>query len=320
MFKSWPRPLLFATTLLALPIAMAQPASTDNYPTSQIELVLPNTPGGGTDAIARIIAPALSKRLGQNVIITYKPGAASLIAAEHVKRAKPDGHTLLAIHSGVLAEPFNNKNFKVDWIEDFSWIAALSGTPWVIAVNSSVPARTFEELLAYGKANPDKLNLGSTGGAIDLSIAALKRRTGLDVQPVLYPGASQIITAFLGNEIQMVWNAMRGIRPLLDRGVHPIAVTSPTRSRLAPTIPTLQESGVAGFSTPSLWFGVIGPAGMPAPIVDRLNREINAILQSPETSKLIEESLSQEPIVQSPAEVRETAARETRFYRDVSSK
>jgi len=144
--------VLFASLAFVTPLIPSS-AIADDYPSKQIELVLPNTPGGGTDAIARIVTPPLSKRLGRQIIVTYKPGAASLIAAEYVKRAKPDGYTLMATHSGVLAEPFNNKNFRVDWLNDFTWISTLSSTPWVIAVNSSVPARSFEELLAYGRAN-----------------------------------------------------------------------------------------------------------------------------------------------------------------------
>lgn len=281
-----------AFTLLAVVGTLGLPAShvaqAADYPTRRVEIVVPVTPGSATDLLARMVAEKLSERVAQPVVVLNKPGAASKIGAEFVKRSAPDGYTLLVIHSGIMANPYVYKAFDLDLRKDFTYIVPISWTPWVVAVNDGLPVRTMADLIAYGKANPGKVNFGTTGGSSDLDVRTLIGQAGFEAEVLLYPGGTQVLTALAGNEVQVVLNAIRGVQTMAGRGVRPIAVTSAARFPLAPEIPTVAESGIPGFRGGSLWFGVLGPAGMPTDVVERLNREVNVILKMPDIAKRLE--------------------------------
>ncbi len=306
------RALYSMTVGLTLACA-AHGAAAENYPSKGIEIVVPVTPGSGTDLIARAIAEEMTKRLDTNVIVLNKPGAASQIAAAYVQRAKPDGYTLLIIHSGVIANPMIYKSFTIDMRRDLTPVAAISQTPWVVAIHDSVPAKTMGELVAYSKANPGKINVGVTGGSSELDIAMLRSRTGLDAEVIMYPGGTQVMTALASNEIQVALNAIRGVETMAERGVRALASTSDKRFSLAPGLPTLGESGVPAYEGVSLWFGLLGPAGMPDDIVRKLNGEVNEILRLPAVAKRLE-TMAHEPMGGTPNAFSDLIESNTEFY------
>jgi len=262
-------------------------ASAAPFPDRRIEIVVPVTPGSATDLLARLVAEKLSERVGQPVVVVNKPGAASKIGADYVKRSPADGYTLLVIHSGIMANAFMYKSFDLDLRKDFTYIVPLTWTPWVVAINDALPVRTMADLIAYGKTHPGALNFGTTGGTSELDVRILMQKSGIDGELLLYAGGTDVMTALARNDIQVALNAIRGVESLRGKGVKGIAVTSPKRFPLAPDLPTVSESGVPGFQGASLWFGLLGPAGMPGPVVDRLNREVNAILAEPDVLKRV---------------------------------
>ena len=276
-----------AIAFVVLGLAATACALAAGFPERRIEIVVPVTPGSATDILARMVAEKLSERISQPVVVSNKPGAASKIGAEYVKRSAPDGYTLLVIHSGIMANPYAYKTFDLDLRKDFTYVVPLTWTPWVVAVHSGLPVKTVADLIAYGKANPGKLNFGTTGGSSELDVRMLMQRAGIDGELLLYPGGTQVLAALASNEIQVALNAIRGVESLRGHGVAAIAVTSPRRFALAPEIPTVSESGVPGFQGASLWFGLLGPAGMPKDVVEKLNREVNGILAMPDVIKRV---------------------------------
>ncbi len=272
---------------LAMVLGLVGPLNAASFPERRIEIVVPVTPGSATDLLARMIAEKLSDRLSQPVVVANKPGAASKIGAEYVKRSAADGYTLLVIHSGIMANRLMYKSFDIDLRKDFSHIVPLTWTPWVVAINDSLPVVTVADLIAYGKSHRGMLNFGTTGGTSELDVRILMQKAGIDGELLLYPGGTDVMTALARNDIQVALNAIRGIESLRGRGVKGIAVTSPKRFPLAPDMPTVSESGVPGFQGSSLWFGLLGPAGMPDAVIDRLNHEVNEILAMPDVVKRV---------------------------------
>lgn len=310
---------LFLISTFSALFSMFSPAMAE-YPERSVEIVVPVTPGSATDLLARILAQHLKERLDQSFVVSNKPGAASQIGASFVQRADPDGYTLLVIHSGIMANPFVYKSFPLDLKTDFTYVAGISQTPWVLAVNDQIPVNSVSDLIAYARDNPGKVNIGTTGGSSEIDMRNFIASAGLDAEVLLYPGGSQVMLALAKNEIQFALNAVRGIESLKGKGVKGIAITAAKPSALAPDLPTVSDSGVPGFEASSLWFGVLGPANLPQEITERINKEVNAVMQLPE----VQEQLSQmahETMIGTPGEFHdfamgqleyfETAARET---------
>ncbi len=262
-------------------------ASAADFPDRRIEVVVPVTPGSATDLLARMIAEKLSERVSQPVIVVNKPGAASKIGADYVKRSPADGYTLLVIHSGIMANALMYKAFDLDLRKDFTYIVPLTWTPWVVAINDSLPVNSMADLVAYGKSHPGALNFGTTGGTSELDVRILMQKAGINGELLLYAGGTDVMTALARNDIQVALNAIRGVESLRGRGVKGIAVTSPKRFPLAPDLTTVSESGVPGFEGASLWFGLLGPSGMPGAVTEKLNHEVNQILLLPDVVKRV---------------------------------
>jgi tripartite-type tricarboxylate transporter receptor subunit TctC len=279
-----------------------------NYPSQRIELVVPLTPGSAPDILARLVGERLAQRLGQPVVVTNKPGGATQVAMAYLRRARPDGYTLLLMHSGMIATSFVYKAYTGDILSDHTYIAAISTTPYVVAVNRKMPVQSIPELVAYAKANPDKLNFGSTGGAYDIDGIRLQKALGFQAQLVPYAGGSQQLTALATNEVQVAIVSVRSAQPLLHN-IRLLAVASPRRFSLAPEVPTLEEYGVPRFYG-AYWYGLVGPADMPAPVTQRINREINEILAESDIQKRLTEGLTNEIVGGSPADF-EALARQT---------
>lgn len=270
---------LAAAALLAAPtLALAA------WPEKPIHLVVPYPPGGMTDVFARPIAQELSKRLGQPVVIENKPGAGATVGSAQVARANPDGYTLVlgtfgshAVNDALMPKlPYNS-------LTDFTPVIPVAAVPSVLSVNASSPIKSLPELLAEAKSRPGQLTHASTGigASPQLLIELLKQTAKVDILDVMYNGGGPALTALLGGQVTMIFDTIGTSLPHIKSGkIRPVAISSPKRSPKLPDVPAVAEQ-LPGFSLVP-WFAIWAPAGTPPDVVQRLNREINAILKSPE--------------------------------------
>jgi len=267
-----------AAALPALPrMALAQP-----YPTRPVRIIVGYPPGGPTDLAARLIGQWLSERLGQPFIVENRPGAATNIATEAVVRAPADGYTLLLLDTAAAfnATLYDKLNFNL--LRDIAPVAGIVRAPAVLEVNPSVPAKTVPELIAYAKANPGKLNMASSGiGAPSQVFGELfKTMAGVNLVNVPYRGAAPAVTDLLAGQVQVYFDPIPNSIGYIRAGkVRPLAITSATRSKALPELPTVSEF-VPGYEA-TIWWGIGAPKATPAEIVDKLNNEINAALHDP---------------------------------------
>lgn len=247
-------------------------------------LVVPYTPGSGPDAVARIIAPKLAALLGAPVVIDNRAGASGNIGADYVAKAKPDGSTLMVTVNTFNVTPALYKKLPYDPVADFSPIARLGVSNLALVVNASVPAQTFDSFIALAKAKPGTLNYGSAGSGTTqhLAMEVLKKRYGIDLLHVPYKGASGATTDLLSGQTQASMMPVHSALPFMRSGkLRMLAVARETRSPFAPDVPSFAEVG-AGNLDLAVSFWVAGPAGMPADLLARLNRDLGAVLAMPE--------------------------------------
>ncbi|MEY2952312.1 MAG: hypothetical protein RLZZ401_399 [Pseudomonadota bacterium] len=263
------------------------------YPQRPITLVVPTAPGGSTDFTARLVMEPLSRALGQPVVVDNKPGASGNIGNQLVARAKPDGYTLLVSYSGYhVGNPHLFKQAGWDPIKDFAPVAMMTRAPQVIALSPKVPANTLQELIAYAKANPGKLNYASSGNGSIQHIAGelFKQLTGTFITHIPYRGSGPAVQDLLGGQVDIFITTPAGVVSQIQAGkLKGVAVTSKQRLSSLPSIPTAAESGLKGYELDS-WFALYAPAGTPGDVVQTLNTEINRILLSPEARKKAEDS------------------------------
>jgi len=262
------------------------------YPTKPITLIVPFSAGGTTDILARIVGLQLSKSLGQPVVIDNRPGAGGNIGAALAAKAPGDGYTLFmgtigthAINQSLYAK------LPYDPVKDFAPITRVAMVPNVVVVNPKVPAKNIKELIAYVKANPDKLSFGSSGSgsSMHLSGELFNAMTGLHIQHIPYKGSAPAVNDLLGNQIGLMFDNLPSSYPHIKAGqLRALAVTSAKRSPALPNVPTVAEAGVPGYEATS-WFALYATAGTPQPILDRLNTEVVKILQKPEVQKQLAE-------------------------------
>lgn len=275
-----------AALVLAGALAFGLTAAADNFPDKPIKLIVPFGPGGPPDVAARIIGDWLSNRLGP-VVVENHVGAGGTLAARLVAAAPPDGYTLMAATSGVLAiSPHLYKNAGFDSVKDFAAVALISATPQVLAVHPSVPAHDVKDLVAYAKANPGKLNYGAViGTPPHLNGEMFKHLTGADIVFVPYKGANQATTDVLTGQMNMTFEGTTGIMPHVKSGqLRALAVTSPQRLAEIPDVPTMNESGYPGMP-PDAWQAIVAPAATPPGIVARINALVNEGLADPAVKK-----------------------------------
>ena len=259
------------------------------YPERSIRLVVPFATGGTSEIIARSVASTLSTSLGQSVYVDNKPGGAGNIAMEEVKRANPDGYTLMLGHVGTLAvnPALFGKKLPYDPNKDFIPVTLVAKVPNVIAVNEKSTYKTLADLVVDAKKNPGKINYGSAGNgsAGHLAMEYFSSEAGIDLVHVPYKGSGPMLTDLIGGQIQATFNGLPSLMGQIKGGaLRPLAVGSAERSKVLPTVPALSESGYKGFET-SQWYGIIVPAGTPQSIVDKLQKEITKGLKSKEDSK-----------------------------------
>jgi tripartite-type tricarboxylate transporter receptor subunit TctC len=259
-------------------------AGAQGYPDRPVKLLVGFPPGGSTDLAARALADRLSQALAQPVVVENKPGASGNIAAESVARSAADGYALLMAATSFATAPAFSAKLGWDPVTDFSPVALVATVPIIVVVNPSIPVHTPQELIAYSKANPGRLNLASPGATTltRLSGEMFKQIAGLDWVTVHYRGGAPAVQDMLGGSAHVMFANISDVIGHVKAGtLRAIAVTTPKRSAIVPELPTLAESGFPSFSF-STWQAVVGPAAMPAAIVERLNREIVRTMGSPE--------------------------------------
>jgi len=264
--------ILFAVFLLVAAAA----AQAQNWPERPIKLLVGFPPGGSTDLAARALGERLSATLGQPIVVENKPGASGNIAAEQVARSAPDGYTLFMAATSFATAPAFFDKLPWDPVKDFAPISLVATVPIIAVVHPSVPAKTPKELIAYSKANPGKLNMASPGATTltRLSGEMFKQVAGIDWVTVHYKGGAPAMQDLLGGTAQIMFANISDVISQVKAGkLTAIAVTTPKRSAVVPDVPTLAESGYPDFSF-ATWQAVVGPAGLPREIVQRLNAEI----------------------------------------------
>jgi tripartite-type tricarboxylate transporter receptor subunit TctC len=257
------------------------PTDAQDYPARPVTIVNPFAPGGGTDLLARMLASRLEQRWGKSFLIENKTGAGSIIAASHVQKSNPDGYTLLmAPAPTMVVNPALYKSLPYEPLVDFIPLALIAQTPFVLLVNHELPVRTVPELIAYAKANPNKMTFASVGPGVPhhLFMELFKGMTGIQASHVSYRGSMPAVTDVAAGHVPMMFCDLGPAAGLLASGkVRPLGVSAPFRVPGYPDIPPLAEAGVPGFNAVS-WQMIVAPAKTPRPIVDKLNREMSSIL------------------------------------------
>ncbi|MGE4370197.1 MAG: Bug family tripartite tricarboxylate transporter substrate binding protein [Burkholderiaceae bacterium] len=257
----------------------------DQWPSQTIRLIVPYAPGGATDVTGRLLAENLRGRLGQSVIVENRSGAGGNIGTDLVAKAAPDGYTMLFAYAGPIGiNQFVYKNLPFNPKKDFSPVTLVAEAPLVLVVNSSLPVKTVDELIAYAKANPNKLSYGSsgTGGADHLAGELFKERTGTTMVHVPYKGGAPAMNDLVGGQTNLQFATIPGAIGHIRSGrIRPIALLSSKRFGLLPDVPTIAEAGLSDFEINN-WYGIALPAGTPEPIVKRLNKELVEIVRLPE--------------------------------------
>ena len=265
-------------------LALFAVAQAQDYPSRPIRVVVPFSPGGAVDGPMRVIAQELSKRLGQQVIVDNKPGAGATIGTDVVAKASPDGYTLLlASQTNAISATLYPK-LSYDPIDDFAPISLIGREPGVLVVHPSLPVKTFQEFVAYVKERPGRIDYASSGNGSGqhLFVALLASMTGMKMNHVPYRGSGQATADLLGGQVQVSIPGTAGMVGHIKAGkLRALAVTGAKRSPQLPDVPTVMESGVPGYEA-YVWMGLLAPKGTPAPIIDKLFRELTQVLATSE--------------------------------------
>jgi tripartite-type tricarboxylate transporter receptor subunit TctC len=310
--------LHLATCAVAL-AAVPHVAGAQAYPARQIHMIVGYAPGGGADIIARLIGQSLSERLGQPVVVENRPGAGTNIATEAVVRAPADGYTVLLVDGAAAINATLYQSLRFNFIRDIAPVAGIIRVPNIMEVNPSFPATTVPEFIAYAKAKPGKLNTasGGQGDPPHMSGELFKMMTGVDLVYVPYRGLAPALTDLIGGQVQVVFGTMPSSIGYVRAGtLRALAVTTAARSELLPDIPALGEC-LPGYEA-SQWYGIGAPKNTPVEIVERLNKEINAVLVDPKMrNRLVD--LGGTILAGTPADFERHIARETEKWAKVVS-
>jgi tripartite-type tricarboxylate transporter receptor subunit TctC len=275
------RALLLVSLGASCAHAQGTPADGDTYPNRTIRYVVPYPPGAFNDTMGRIFAQKLSEAWGVPVVVENRPGGGTLIGTDSVAKAAPDGYTLLGVAFPFGSNPSIYKSLPYDTLKDFTPLILGGQTQNLLVIRPSLPINTVQEFLDYARKNPGKISYGSTGtgSSNHLSMELFKSMTGVDIVHVPYKGSAPMVNDLLGDHIDTAFDNTPNVLPQVNAGkLRALGVSSKTRSALAAGVPTISEAGAPGYEV-TVWFGVVGPAGMPPAIVRKLNSEMNAILK-----------------------------------------
>jgi tripartite-type tricarboxylate transporter receptor subunit TctC len=295
------------------------------YPERPVRLIVPFAAGGAVDSVARVLGKALTANLGGSIVIDNRGGAGGVIGMEAVAHAAADGYTLLLSHSGFAAMPGLYRDLPFDPVRDFAGVVTAASGAYVLAVNSAEPFTSVADLIAYAKANPGRLTYGSAGAGSIIHLAGefFKRTAAVELVHVPYKGAAPAITDLVGGQIRMMFAPAVNALPLAASGnLRALAVTSAKRSRLAPDLPTIAESGLPGFEVTG-WYGLAAPAATAPAAVARLNAETNRALASADTVEQLRQQ-GLEPVGDTPEQasawIKSEVAQWTKVIRDAGIK
>ncbi len=275
----------------AIAFAFGALASAQDYPTRPIRLIVPFAPGGGTDILARVLAPKLSEGLGQQIVIDNRPGASSIIGTDIVAKATPDGYTLLAVDTSFTVNPSLQPKLPYDSLKDLAPVVHLASAPVILVVHPSVPAKTVKELVALAKSKPGALSYASGGNGASTHLAGelFKMVAGVDIVHVPYKGTGPAIADVVAGQVQMNFAGISSARQLVEAGrLRAIAVTGDKRNPAMPDVPTFAEAGLPGVDAGTNW-GMFAPAGTPPAIIAKLNAQVNRALHLPDVKARVTE-------------------------------
>lgn len=308
--------LLTLTALLSTSLSQAQ----GGFPQKPISLVVPFSPGGPTDGMARTLANAMRPILGQAMLVENKPGAGGNIGAEYVARASADGQTLLFGTSGPLAINVSLYNkIAYDPSKSFAPIIQIGFLPNVLVIHPSIPAKNVQELITYAKANPGKLSYASSGNGASSHLAGVlfNIQAGSDIQHIPYKGTGPALNDLLGGQVSMSFTDVLTALPHIKAGkLRVLGVTTAKRSRILPDVPTLMEQGIKDFDV-SVFFGIVAPTGTPPEVVSKLNAAFVQVMQQPDVKKILESQGLEPPLQTTPEQLATFMHSERTKWREV---
>jgi tripartite-type tricarboxylate transporter receptor subunit TctC len=274
------------TRLLPFIVAMAfSVAAGAQFPSKPVRIIVPYTPGGGTDIISRLIAAKMAERWGQQVLVENRPGANGVIGTEVMVRSPADGHTLAVVVGAHVVNAVLQSKMPFDPIGDTAAVSLVATSPWVVGIWPGVPAQNLRELIAYAKANPGKLRFGSSESSSRLAGEQFKQVAGVDLVHVPYKGGAQIVQDMLGGHVEVGFTSVLTFLAHHKSGkLRILAVGGKNRAGAMPDVPTAAEAGLAGYET-YVWYGMYAPKGTPRDIVSRIQQEIARIVREPESGE-----------------------------------
>ena len=311
------RGALLVTMAAAWPAGRAFAA---DYPSKPIRLIVPYAPGGGADAVARVVAQHVGDRLGQSVVVENRGGAGSIIGTDLVAKAEPDGYTLLLGQSGPISiNPAVYKSLPYDPAKDLAPITMTNSYPYVLVVNAKLPANSLQEFVALGKSKPGSMNYGTTGvgAANHLMTELFCRKAGLKMTHIPYRGTALAVADLVAGQVTMVFGDPVSVLPHIQAGtLSALAVSSPQRSPVAPQVPTMAEGGYPDVEAVA-WHGIFAPAKTPPAIIDKLHTEIVKALQNPDIKELLSKQAMQ-PVGDTPQEFAAFLQKDIATWKDVA--
>jgi tripartite-type tricarboxylate transporter receptor subunit TctC len=299
-------------------LAAAGPLQAQSFPSKPVRIISPYPPGGGNDTLARTLSPKLSQSLGVQVIVDNRPGANTIIGVEAAARSAADGHTMVLVPNVHAINPYLYSKLPYDPVKDFTPITLVGTSPLVVAMHPSVPVQDMRGLLALARARPGQVQYGSSGsGSVGhVGVELLEMMAAVKMQHIPYKGTAPMLVDVMNGQLTFTFASALGVMPHVKSGrLRAIAVTSSKRSPALPDMPTIAESGVPGYEM-ILWYGLMGPAGIPPEVVQRLNGEIGKVLRDPEvSSKLANQGVDAHP--SSPQQFAQLIASELKKYAKV---
>ena len=312
------RALFLALTASAL-IAASVPASAQQYPSKPVRMIAPFAPGGGTDFIARLMAQKLTEAFGHQVIVENRPGAGATIGTEAGVKSPPDGYTLTMVAASYSVNPSLYK-LNFDPINDITPIIQIAKGPFLVVVHPSMPVKNAKDLIAIAKAKPGEINYATSGqgSIVHMATELFAMMAGIKMNHIPYKGTGPALTDTMAGNTTLLFGSIAATLPLTKGGrLRPIAVTTAKRIPALPNIPTIDESGVKGYDVTN-WHGLIGPKGLPRPIVDRVNGEMNKVIKQKDMiEKLEADGVS--PVGGTPEDFMKTIQREIPQWKKVAA-